>query len=87
MKGLAARAGMLVLAALMLAVLMQVLDTTIANVALPTIARDLNASPAFSIWIAGMRCSAFIGHLRCVARGSSPDAGRAGIRAAFPASR
>jgi MFS transporter, DHA2 family, multidrug resistance protein len=30
---------------------MSVMDGAIANVALPTIARDLNASPAFSIWI------------------------------------
>ena len=30
---------------------MAVMDGAIANVALPTIARDLNASPAFSIWI------------------------------------
>ncbi|KWV46813.1 multidrug MFS transporter [Bradyrhizobium macuxiense] len=30
---------------------MSVIDGSIANVALPTIARDLDASPAFSIWI------------------------------------
>ena len=30
---------------------MAVIDGAIANVALPTIAADLNASPAFSIWI------------------------------------
>jgi len=30
---------------------MAVVDGAIANVALPTIAKDLNASPAFSIWI------------------------------------
>ena len=30
---------------------MSVMDGAIANVALPTIARDLHASPAFSIWI------------------------------------
>ena len=30
---------------------MAVLDGAIANVALPTIAKDLNASPASSIWI------------------------------------
>jgi DHA2 family multidrug resistance protein-like MFS transporter len=30
---------------------MAVIDGTIANVALPTIAADLNASPAFAIWI------------------------------------
>ena len=30
---------------------MAVLDGAIANVALPTIARDLNASPAASIWV------------------------------------
>ena len=31
--------------------IMAVMDGAIANVALPTIARDLHASPAFSIWI------------------------------------
>lgn len=34
-----------------LGITVAVLDGTIANVALPTIARDLNASPAESIWI------------------------------------
>lgn len=34
-----------------LGLVMAVIDGAIANVALPTIARDLNASPAFSIWI------------------------------------
>jgi DHA2 family multidrug resistance protein-like MFS transporter len=34
-----------------LGIVMAVMDSAIANVALPTIARDLNASPAFSIWI------------------------------------
>ena len=34
-----------------LGIVMAVVDGAIANVALPTIARDLNASPAFSIWI------------------------------------
>lgn len=34
-----------------LGLVMAVIDGSIANVALPTIARDLNASPAFSIWI------------------------------------
>jgi MFS transporter, DHA2 family, multidrug resistance protein len=34
-----------------LGIVMAVLDGAIANVALPTIARDLDASPAFSIWI------------------------------------
>jgi hypothetical protein len=31
--------------------IMAVMDGAIANVALPTIAQDLHASPAFSIWI------------------------------------
>jgi DHA2 family multidrug resistance protein-like MFS transporter len=31
--------------------MMSVVDSAIANVALPTIARDLQASPSFSIWI------------------------------------
>ncbi|MDA5548368.1 MFS transporter [Yersinia massiliensis] len=34
-----------------LGITIAVLDGTIANVALPTIARDLNASPATSIWV------------------------------------
>jgi MFS transporter, DHA2 family, multidrug resistance protein len=34
-----------------LGLIMAVMDGAIANVALPTIARDLDASPAFSIWI------------------------------------
>jgi DHA2 family multidrug resistance protein-like MFS transporter len=34
-----------------LGILMAVVDSAIANVALPTIATDLDASPAFSIWI------------------------------------
>jgi DHA2 family multidrug resistance protein-like MFS transporter len=34
-----------------LAITMSVLDGAIANIALPTIARELNASPAASIWV------------------------------------
>jgi DHA2 family multidrug resistance protein-like MFS transporter len=34
-----------------LGIILAVVDGAIANVALPTIARDLSASPAFSIWI------------------------------------
>jgi DHA2 family multidrug resistance protein-like MFS transporter len=34
-----------------LGVVMSVMDGAIANVALPTIAQDLHASPAFSIWV------------------------------------
>src|ERR1700748_199402 len=34
-----------------LGIIMSVMDGAIANVALPTIAQDLHASPAFSIWI------------------------------------
>src|ERR1700760_2121216 len=34
-----------------LGLVLAVMDGAIANIALPTIARDLNASPAFSIWI------------------------------------
>ncbi len=39
------------IAAIWLALTMAVLDASIANVALPTIARDLNAAPAESIWV------------------------------------
>src|ERR1700719_1289156 len=34
-----------------LGLVLAVMDDAIANIALPTIARDLDASPAFSIWI------------------------------------
>ncbi|MGH9807334.1 MAG: MFS transporter, partial [Terriglobia bacterium] len=34
-----------------LGLILAVMDGAIANIALPTIARDLDASPAFSIWI------------------------------------
>ena len=34
-----------------IAVAMAVLDSAIANIALPTISRDLGASPAASIWV------------------------------------
>lgn len=36
---------------IVIGITMAVLDGAIANVALPTIASDLNASPAASIWI------------------------------------
>jgi DHA2 family multidrug resistance protein-like MFS transporter len=39
------------IAAIALAITMAVLDSAIANVALPTISADLNASPAASIWV------------------------------------
>jgi DHA2 family multidrug resistance protein-like MFS transporter len=39
------------IATIWLAIAMSVLDGAIANVALPTIARDLNAAPGTSIWI------------------------------------
>jgi DHA2 family multidrug resistance protein-like MFS transporter len=39
------------IAAIVLAVSMSVLDSTIANVALPSIARDFNATEAESIWV------------------------------------
>lgn len=39
------------IAAILLAIFMSVLDSTITNVALPTIGRDLHASPAVSIWV------------------------------------
>jgi MFS transporter, DHA2 family, multidrug resistance protein len=39
------------MAAIALAIAMSVLDSTIVNVALPTIARDLGASSAASIWV------------------------------------
>jgi MFS transporter, DHA2 family, multidrug resistance protein len=39
------------IAAILLAIFMSVLDSTITNVALPTIGRDLGASAAASIWV------------------------------------
>lgn len=39
------------IATIIIGISMAVLDGAIANVALPTIASDLNASPASSIWI------------------------------------
>ena len=39
------------IAAIALAIMMSVLDSTIVNVALPTIARDVEASSAASIWV------------------------------------
>src|SRR5580704_4050649 len=37
--------------AIALAIAMSVLDSTVANVALPTIGRDLHVTPAVSIWV------------------------------------
>ena len=37
--------------AISLAIILSVLDGTLANVALPTIARDLGASPSDAVWI------------------------------------
>src|SRR5262245_38078404 len=39
------------IAAIVLAIAMSVLDSSIANVALPSIARDLHATKAASIWV------------------------------------
>jgi DHA2 family multidrug resistance protein-like MFS transporter len=39
------------IAAIVLAIAMSVLDSTIVNVALPTIARDFRVSPAASVWV------------------------------------
>jgi DHA2 family multidrug resistance protein-like MFS transporter len=39
------------IAAIVLSICMSVLDSTITNIALPTIARDFHASPAASIWV------------------------------------
>ncbi len=39
------------IAAIIIAVGLASVDTSIANTALPTIAGDLNASPAASIWV------------------------------------
>ncbi|MBS0580570.1 MAG: MFS transporter [Proteobacteria bacterium] len=39
------------IAAILLAIIMSVLDSTIVNVALPTMTRDLQVAPAASIWV------------------------------------
>lgn len=58
------------LLAVMLAVCMASLDTAIANTALPTIARDLNASDAGSIWvISGYQLAMVAGLLPAAALG------------------
>ena len=49
--GLPAPARYWAMIGIWLALLMAVIDSSIANVALPTIARDLHAAPAASIWI------------------------------------
>jgi DHA2 family multidrug resistance protein-like MFS transporter len=49
--GLPARERRRALTTLAIAVTMAVLDVAIANIALPTIARDMNVDPATSIWV------------------------------------
>ncbi|PTL79037.1 MFS transporter [Vitiosangium sp. GDMCC 1.1324] len=49
--------------AIALGIIMAVLDGAIANVALPSIARDLNASPASSIWVVNAYQLAIVGSL------------------------
>lgn len=39
------------IAAILLAIIMSVLDSTIVNVALPTLTRDLHVAPAASVWV------------------------------------
>ncbi len=51
MDGLPPRQRLTAMLTLVLAVGLATLDTAIANTALPTIAADLNASPAASIWV------------------------------------
>ncbi len=49
--GLTGRARARAMAAVALSVLLSVLDYAVANVALPTIARDIHTSPSSSIWV------------------------------------
>ncbi|MBN8899299.1 MAG: MFS transporter, partial [Rhodospirillales bacterium] len=49
--GLPVPARYLAILTIALGLIMAVLDGAIANVALPTIARDLQMSPASSIWV------------------------------------
>ena len=51
MDGLAPRRRLWAMVTVILAVTMASLDTSIANTALPSIARDVQASPAASIWV------------------------------------
>ncbi|WP_323990595.1 MFS transporter [Nguyenibacter sp. L1] len=50
-EGLHGRARVMAMFAVALSVLLSVLDYAIANVALPTIAHDIHASPSSSIWV------------------------------------
>ena len=49
--GLVGRARALAMGAVALSVLLSVLDYAVANVALPTIARDIHATPSNAIWV------------------------------------
>lgn len=50
-EGLAGRRGFAAVATVLAAVVLAVLDTAIANVALPTISRSLQVGPGASVWI------------------------------------
>ena len=47
------------IATVALGIIMAVMDSAIANVALPTIARDLHTDPAMSVWVVISRLSMF----------------------------
>ena len=57
------------IAAVLAAMVLAVLDTAISNVALPTMARSLQVSPALSVWIITAYQTALVmGLLPCAAR-------------------
>ena len=64
--------GLAAVAAVLAAVVLAVLDTAIANVALPTIARALQVTPGASVWIITAYQTALVmGLLPCAALGET----------------
>ena len=60
------------IASVLAAMVLVVLDAAIANVALPTIARSLNTTPAMSVWvITAYQSALMMALLPCAALGES----------------
>ena len=71
-EGVAGRRGPAAVAAVLAAVVLAVLDTAIAHVALPTISRSLQVGPGASVWIITAYQTALVmGLLPCAALGES----------------
>lgn len=80
LDGLPPNRRLLAMLSLGVAVCMAVLDGSIANVALPTIARELHATPAESIWVVNSyQLAVTIIHYHCRV---APDAAGGGRRTA-----